>query len=295
LLSNANSKEYLMRYYLVAFLDILGQREKLRKITLLPRSEEDFQKVRETMGTVLTFRELFAKFLEGFKRKRGLPHDLSPAQEISLDDLKKRAEEVQPKIQSVSDTIIIYVPLSDENKIVHLDGMLPTLLAIAACFLSLMAKGSLFRGGIDIGIGVEIDDRDIYGPALVSAYDLESKVAKYPRIVMGDKFVEFLYSNIQKPETDAQSQINRQLAMFCRDLLLIDGDGRFILDYLGEKYRDMAKQILTFDLPSKAKAFFEREMEKVKDDKDSKLYIYYNCLAVYFEEKLHLWEKGEDR
>lgn len=287
---NSDSEIYLIRYYLVAFLDILGQRQNLRKINILPRDEREFQKVREPLGTVLRFREQFAKFFEGFERKKPIPQGLSSDQAIAYDDLKRRAEKVNPKIQSFSDSIIIYVPVSDDNKIVHLDGIPPTLLAIAGCFLSLMATGSLFRGGIDIGIGVEIDNGDFYGPALVNAYDLESKIAKYPRIVMGKNFVEFIYFNIQKPETDIHSEVNRQLARFCLDLLLIDGDGKFILDYLGEKYRDIAKGILPFDLPSRAKSFFESQMEKVKEQQDSKLYIYYNALAVYFEEKLDLWQ-----
>ena len=44
-------------------------------------------------------------------------------------------------------------------------------------------KGYLFRGGITVGDIVH-DDECVFGPGLVRAYELESKVAQYPRFVL---------------------------------------------------------------------------------------------------------------
>jgi len=54
--------------------------------------------------------------------------------------------------------------------------------AIAGSFLTLMTSGTIFRGGLEIGLACEIGSKEIYGPALLKAHDSESKIAKYPAI-----------------------------------------------------------------------------------------------------------------
>jgi hypothetical protein len=41
------------------------------------------------------------------------------------------------------------------------------------------------RGGIEIGLGAELDDREIFGSGISEAYRLESKIADWPRILIG--------------------------------------------------------------------------------------------------------------
>ena len=47
-----------------------------------------------------------------------------------------------------------------------------------------MIEGVLIRGGMCIGEMLVADEGIVFGPGLVKAYDLESKYAVHPRIVI---------------------------------------------------------------------------------------------------------------
>jgi hypothetical protein len=57
--------------------------------------------------------------------------------------------------------------------------------AIATIQLHATARGFLMRGGIAVGDLIHDDDM-VFGPALNRALELESKIAKYPRIIVDD-------------------------------------------------------------------------------------------------------------
>ncbi len=48
----------------------------------------------------------------------------------------------------------------------------------------LIEKGILFRGGLTIGNIIHNENGTVFGQALIDAYQLETKSAKYPRIVL---------------------------------------------------------------------------------------------------------------
>lgn len=64
----------------------------------------------------------------------------------------------------------------------------------ACCMLHLLALSLKrpIRGGIDVGLGIDLTDDEVYGPVLERAHFLESKVADYPRIVLGDDLTAYL-------------------------------------------------------------------------------------------------------
>lgn len=80
-------------------------------------------------------------------------------------------------VTAFSDNIVVSVKLQQGNDLLNLLHF--------SCYLTwkLMTKGVLSRGGIAIG---ELHHKGsiIYGPALLEAYQLESQVAIYPRIVV---------------------------------------------------------------------------------------------------------------
>jgi hypothetical protein len=242
------------------------------------------------VGTVVKFKKTFTQSFESAYRERPIPLDLPSDQKAIYDDLKERSDMLRPRIQSFSDSLVIYVPLIDLDKVIQLDGIYATLLAIAYSFIYFMADENVFRGGIDIGYGVEIDDNEIYGPAIVKAYDLESKVAKYPRIVISDTLERYLFEILNKPQADPVSQNNRGLAKICREMLMVDGDGRYAIDYLGYHiYSNKAKKFIASNLIPKALSFLQKQLNVIKEKKDIDQYLYYNCLVPYFEDRLPLW------
>lgn len=228
--SYLSQRENKYRFYLVAFLDILGQKDKLLKIKALPQTPEEFDAFvkldKETRGTVMFFRDSFFKFFKGMYKPRPIPPNLTGADIEKYKRIKERAENRKPTIVTFSDSIIIYVPLSDDDKVIQVDSIFSSAIAIAGAFLSLMIHGTVFRGGLEIGLACEIGPKEIYGPALLKAYDLESKIAKYPRVVIGDELVHFLQLTVQNPEKEVQSEINQIMAQKSLKLFMVDADGR---------------------------------------------------------------------
>ncbi len=183
------------------------------------------------------------------------------------------------------------MPLSDDDKVIQVDGILSSVPAIAGSFLTLMISGTIFRGGLEIGLACEIGSKEIYGPALLKAHDLESKIAKYPRVVIGDELVHFLQLTVQLPEKEVQSEINQIMAQKSLNLFMIDADGRYALDYLGKEYRDMAKEVFP-DMYEKASSFLEHQVSEIKEKKDTNFFLRYLWLADYFENRLALCQES---
>lgn len=287
--------DYKYRYYLVGFLDILGQKDKLREIKGLPQNDQEYQSFvkldQETRGTVMLFRNSFFKFFKGMYKPRPIPPNLTEAEIEKYRKIKEGAENLMPTIVTFSDSIIIYVPLSDDDKVIQVDGILSSVLAIAGSFLTLMISGTIFRGGLEIGLACEIGSKEIYGPALLKAHDLESKIAKYPRVVIGNELIHFLQLRVQNPEKEVQLEINQIMAQKSLKLFMIDADGRYALDYLGKEYRDMAKEVFP-DMHEKASLFLEHQFSEIKKKKDTNLFLRYLWLADYFENRLALWQES---
>lgn len=63
-----------------------------------------------------------------------------------------------------------------------------------------MASKKAFRAGVEVGLGTELDNGEIYGPVLYKAYELESKVAEYPRIVVGKELINYLTTLVNAHE-----------------------------------------------------------------------------------------------
>ncbi len=88
----------------------------------------------------------------------------------------------------------------------------------------LAAAGFFVRGGLSVG-RLHIRDGLVFGPALVEAYDLESRAAIHPRIVLSDEV-----ENSQRAALDWYSQ-----AAYAPQatMLLCDDDGHTFVNYLG--------------------------------------------------------------
>lgn len=79
----------------------------------------------------------------------------------------------QIRLMKAMEIIHSYRTLNDEG----LDGGLFHVLLDLACL------GIFIRGGVSIGLAHH-DEFNAFGPAMVDAYELELKMAKYPRIIL---------------------------------------------------------------------------------------------------------------
>ena len=109
----------------------------------------------------------------------------------------------------------------------------------ASVFLTMLAGRKAIRGGIDIGIALELRSGDIYGSALSRAYEIESNIAQYPRIVIGDELVKYLQVQSERPLETPYDDMNRQLAGICKKLIILDEDGYPFIDFLGEEFKSI--------------------------------------------------------
>ena len=156
----------------------------------------------------------------------------------------------------------------------------------ASTFLMMLSGGHAIRGGIDIGIGIELSDGDVYGAALAKAYELESKTARYPRIVIGDDLFNYILK-YAKQNNDVFGLTNDKTAYDCTRLIGIDDDGLPFLDYLGEGFKqDIAKDRLDPAIIEKAYDFIMEESAKWQNTKNSKLAFRYALLRNYFEHRM---------
>jgi len=88
-----------------------------------------------------------------------------------------------------SDSIIVSIKISDGD----INAILSTLIANISYIGSyIIQKGILFRGAITIGNIIHKDNGIILGQGFIDAYNLESKLATFPRIVVSDKLIKEL-------------------------------------------------------------------------------------------------------
>ena len=114
------------------------------------------------------------------------------------------------KIKMFSDCISLSVP----HDIVALAGLLAHLATIQS---ELINNQILIRGAVTVGNHYESENL-IFSKALIDAYEIESKKAIYPRIIIDEQIVNIIG--------------NSDKNTFLRSLILKDYDNQLFLDYL---------------------------------------------------------------
>lgn len=181
---------------LVTYVDILGFRELIR--TKTPGQ------ISRTIRVVKEAVQPHFKF--GFKKKvKGVPDvDYVNFSDLSIVSTFVRRLDAPP-VGSLFHELI---------RLVHAQAIL------------LIEEGILIRGGITVGNLVKSWGQ-LFGPAIVRAYEIESKIAKHPRIVVGKEVFKELATNSGLWVHDRESEQES-----VRHLLRRDDDGEFFIDYL---------------------------------------------------------------
>ncbi|HWZ52770.1 MAG TPA: hypothetical protein VNW54_15030 [Granulicella sp.] len=272
-------------HHLVAFLDVLGQRERFKQLQL-PKTPEEHAEVaevlRQTAGFVLELRKTFADQFAVF--------------ESGLTALKQHiSEPICPKFVGFSDSFVTSVPLRGEGSpLASITTVFSALTASAVVMITALASQHPLRGGIDVGLATEIAPGEIYGTALERAYVLESKGAEYPRIMIGEELWNYL--NVARAHFSAQTapEVKTVISIIDRilQLIAVDADGKRILDYLGPVMSDLQGSDSKFasGMIQPLYAFVIAEQQRVTASGDPKLISRYNVLRGYVESRLHLWE-----
>jgi len=274
-------------YCLVAFVDLLGQKNELEKLNKLPfpgneaEKEELIEKVKATYGVVRTFREVFEKrFTSELQRKNPSP---LPA------GYKKMLGDSAIKTQAFSDGLVVYTSLEEKSGRLPIIDVYRILGACTSAFLVFLSNGKPIRGGIEIGIGMETEKYGIYGPVVADAYQLEKEVAEYPRIVVGENLKEYLKSE-KKLHQNSIRGLRKSRAEDCENLLITDKNGISYLDFLGKSFKeDIAGDSLE-NVPSQAYKFVLEEISVFEKENNRKLLDRYRTLKEYMDSRMDLWD-----
>lgn len=277
--------------HVVALIDFLGQSNQLARWDCVPSTvgkvDEWVKAVRESMGRVLTWREEFDKrFSQYEKSLDAYEQDFSTG--APAEKVKQFNEFRQTTLhhQHFSDTLIFYSPLQNEHGYWQVSNLAGFFVVCGTLFLGSLTTSTPLRGAIEVGMLSRFPTGDPYGPGLAKAHYLESKVADYPRIVVGPTLLSYLDWLQNHPDRDAPAQANRVVASQCRDHITQDADGQWIVDYLNDTFADAGGNPVGWrKIQTEAYASVRAELARFYNEGNDKLVKRYERLDAYFRSR----------
>jgi len=281
------SKTIYIGYYFVAFIDIVGQRDKLKQLEKLPRNDVEKQRVahilNETSEYVKELRRQFDALFKAVAKPTGLLNHLS-------SDQRAWAEQRKQTIlwrRGFSDSYFMTVPCWYESSGgAHSLAIYSSLFSICGLFIWALAKKKPFRGAVEVGLGTEISKEEVYGPVNVLVFELE-KHAGYPRIIVGNGLLNHLHDLEQTCPDNLEGRHTKHCIQDCRKLITTDHTDTLILDPMGEGVKSVPGAVAPEMIEHAYKFVVSQEEFFSKSDK--KLHGYYSHLRKYCESRLAVW------
>lgn len=175
--------EYVLQNFVAAFLDVMGQRERLRKLDRFPETKDEEQAaieiLRSTLGVVVDIREKFEESIA--ENKLFTAGDVSkvPPEARHLFEF-----ELKTFSHGFSDSFVLAVPLEEpESPHKTLAAIFSVIAGAGAMMLDALSQGRPLRGGIDLAPGIRLASGELYGPALAQPYVLESSCVNRPGLI----------------------------------------------------------------------------------------------------------------
>jgi hypothetical protein len=137
-------------------------------------------------------------------------------------------DDFEPVTVQFSDSIVRIRPIDTESNQAYPIGLVfHELLDIVHAQAELTREGVLLRGGVAFG-NMHFEDSILYGPALIKAYDLESKFALHPRIVVEPELIAECKSNrlLRSKNNTLEQEFG-----YVESLLRQSDDGIWFVDY----------------------------------------------------------------
>lgn len=269
--------------YFVIMMDLLGQKEMYKVLESFPYSEgEPRYEFKEKLIQFIRMIEYFKKDVDSFLGGTN-SYESQIEWPKEAEEFLRKSKKEQCKVQRFSDGIMVYVPLGDAEKSFPVSSVFTALLCSASTMLVSLAKGNPIRAGIGIGGAAEIDEGELFGPAIGYAHEMESKRAKNPRIAIHERVLDYLSAHDElKLSDNIEDRYVFSMSQLCKTMIRKDGDGEYILDYLGDAaWRSSIKAAggeligLAFDYIESQKERFEAENNKILSEKYSYLHDYF--------------------
>lgn len=270
-------------YHLVAFVDILGQRQELERLTQLPHVPEArasaLDILKKTAGRVKVVRETFSEYFALAARNRVTTAGLTAAQLQEYEAIRT------PNVSQLgfSDSFVVSVPLIEGTfgAATPAIGVWVALYGLAGMFLVAMASRIPLRAGIEVERAIDIYPNEVYGPALARAYSLEASLAEYPRALIGEGLQGYLSYLRSQRGPERIGMMASAIAAGCEDLLCHGpGDDRLMLHVLSPSIlRDLPH---AEEIAAQAYKWVTEELMHHKASGNQKLLDRYYRLLAYF-------------
>jgi len=282
-----NDIDIIANHYCISFIDLLGQRAEYKGEGLLPQAESEMiifkEKIRRTITPIYDLQKSATTIIEAALNHKGTfrEHLSGPDQQIYND-----MREIVVNQQRWSDGLVYFVSLRKDSTKSPSGGIFHLLGAVGCLCLLGLCRARPLRGSVEVAWGVELHPGEIYGAAVANAYEFESKIAQYPRIVVGERVLKYLEATVAQATTDKLSEFNRRLAEICLSFFRIDFDGYYILDYLGDGFRENITKAKHDQLSKAAFQFVVEQLNHWNKLNDEKLAVRYGHLYDYFRSHL---------
>ncbi len=303
--------------YLVAFYDILGNGDAIREWSDLAAWRNDNKRVSEafwkTIKSISEIRSSFQNLAGGLNEtemSNELEHWRSQIDPSGLEIVDKiRLGRIRH--QSFSDTNIWFVKITDNTieNFFYSKAMGSLLLGLSFCHLDALSKGLFCRGGLSLGVATDMgglsNGDEIVGPALLDAYELESKRADSARIAVGDGLVMFLdsrtealnTSRVQENDLSTRVAIDFETSYITdmRSMIIQDIDDQWILDYAGEKNAAGIRTVMErngFDSSKFYSSLLDQVQHQIELNKKLEIPMHLKramALYTYLEERKNHW------
>jgi hypothetical protein len=267
---------------------LLGQRKALEGQGLLPSFKTEAERsefnamLRKSVGAIIELQSQAEKMLQQYLSPRldsPIQTALPPEQHAIWDEMGV----TRITMQRWSDGLVSFLCLGDKDVKCRMNGVFALLgLAGTLCFLGLASRNPI-RGAIDVAWGVELHPGELYGAAVARAYELESEVAQYPRIVVGVETVKLLQAHYANTGNNLYSQNDKALAGLCLEMLKQDVDGNWLVHYLGDEFQRAISHTQHAQIYAAAIKFVDEQLMEHNATKNTKLALRYSQLLQYFE------------
>ena len=213
----------------VAYIDILAFRDTIKKtVTAEDDVPSEIDKIVE-MYQVIRDAWFLDEERKPFKVKvmRGGKESYETFEPI------KDENPMGKMVTMFSDTIVVSFLASTESAVFR------TLLEIRWLIFNLANRGVLCRGAIAHGKLIH-DEKMVFGPALVSAYTMESKAALYPRVILDEEILR-VASMYHASHHDTMDELK-----YIYELLEVDSDGMYFINYIGSLEEDFDNWVVEY-------------------------------------------------
>jgi hypothetical protein len=248
--------------YAICFVDILGYKNLLDELgenEFLQIIENTFDKIEKDINFSIRTKRIHSEYIP------------LPSVEYHI----------------FSDNILFFTEIDGLSQIEKENYLAYLMSFIAETQNNLLREGILLRGGLTVGKLYYKQGKYIYGSGLMRAYELESTVANYPRIIIDPEIIaDFLYNNILNTTlVTLDYAADFYFIDYFRCALLASPDSDSPDDFQSNVLRNISL-VHVSDFPKKLEWV---KQEAKKNSNNLSVSVKYRWLEKHLEEVIRAW------